>query len=183
MRLAAMCCGLGVSAADAPAGEVIGGEAPIIYRWVDEDGIAHYTTERERVPANVRSLAVPAPAPEQPQSTPHPWASENAAPIPDAPAAGGAPTRVAPAARAAVTPGPAPRALETQRDALDTKIAELEHKIAQDETALVDMIEAPDADAAAALPDRPEFREIAGRLPRLQAALRSLREQRAELER
>jgi hypothetical protein len=40
--------GFCVLAADAPA------DSPTIYKWVDENGIAHYTTDRERIPRVIR---------------------------------------------------------------------------------------------------------------------------------
>jgi hypothetical protein len=60
---------------------------------------------------------------------------------------------------------------------IEARIRDLEARIAEDEEALKERISAPgsDADTAAS----PELREIAARLPRLQAELASLREGRA----
>lgn len=33
-------------------------EAPVIYKWVDEHGVAHYTTDRGRIPAAIRDRVV-----------------------------------------------------------------------------------------------------------------------------
>jgi hypothetical protein len=61
---------------------------------------------------------------------------------------------------------------------LDARIAELEAQIAQDEDAIKNFLSAPPTEGGVALPETPEFREIALRLPKLQADLRSLLEQR-----
>ena len=43
-------------AAEAPSGE----EAPRIYRWVDANGVAHYTTDEDRMPGSLsRRFGVP----------------------------------------------------------------------------------------------------------------------------
>jgi hypothetical protein len=31
-----------------------GAESPVVYKWVDEHGVAHYTTDRDRIPASIR---------------------------------------------------------------------------------------------------------------------------------
>ena len=41
--------------------------APVIYKWVDENGIAHYTTDRERIPRELRDRFV---LPERPRERP-----------------------------------------------------------------------------------------------------------------
>ncbi len=72
------------------------GERPIIYKWVDEHGIAHYTTDRDRIPRAIRSrvqrLNRPSAVPEttpgeppEPQSAATPSGSEptTGGPAPD----------------------------------------------------------------------------------------------------
>ena len=43
-----LCAGASHAAEEEP-------ERPTIYKWVDENGIAHYTTDRKRVPKNLRN--------------------------------------------------------------------------------------------------------------------------------
>jgi hypothetical protein len=62
---------------------------------------------------------------------------------------------------------------------LDARIAELERQIAGDEESLKALLSEVPAPGAPELATRPEFREIALRLPKLQAELRTLQEQRA----
>jgi hypothetical protein len=137
-----------------------------IYKWVDANGIAHYTTDPDRIPAEVRGLAdelreredaraadAPARATQSPAADA--WAVRDAAPAPvDAapPEAAGAPE-------------------------LDGRIAALEEEIARDEERIKAWVSDPAVDPGT-LADDPEFRELAARLPRLQADLRSLREQK-----
>jgi hypothetical protein len=47
-------------------------EAPSIYKWIDENGIAHYTTDRSRIPSGLRRRI------EQLDSSPKPLAREEA---------------------------------------------------------------------------------------------------------
>ena len=49
---ALLCLGLGSPAASAE--EPAPGAPPTIYKWVDANGVAHYTTELGRVPRSVR---------------------------------------------------------------------------------------------------------------------------------
>lgn len=37
-----------------PLAAPVRAETPTIYKWVDENGIAHYTTDRDRIPRNLR---------------------------------------------------------------------------------------------------------------------------------
>jgi uncharacterized small protein (DUF1192 family) len=110
------------------------GSAPTIYKWVDENGIAHYTTNKKRIPRNlrnrIRSLdevkreqeqAAPAPAPapatdasrqdfvegDDPLFADEPGSGEpGQAPLAPAAAAAAAPT---PAAAGPPAPAAAPR--------------------------------------------------------------------------
>ena len=278
-------------------------EDPIIYKWVDSNGVAHYTTDKNRIPSAIRDRIErrePAVAPAQPASpsqpvapaqpvAPQPAASAPPvapaapvqrsspaeplvqaqpgapAPAPAAPAvASSPPTAPAPAtaavpaaavsnlardavpAAAAVpstavsspppfrgepveptapdlskpveTNGPGPKRQipnvpatiesdgvapeptgektrtataeigpRTPVDAaelaeLDHQIATLEDKIAKDEDALTVLISVPDPQRKGPLVDDPKFREIAKRLPKLQADLQSLRERRGQVQ-
>jgi hypothetical protein len=255
-------------------------EAPVVYRWVDDQGVAHYTADLDRVPSSVRGRvnevrspsadapdvrserfavenaapasaaeapgAVPAAAATAPTSAPAPVAqpatatapasvpapvvasapapsapseaaSAPAAPAEPVPATGETPT--APPLTAAVPQGPrdatvfeesavsstdatlaavpppapvpdvstapAPAAGEqvasvtgTDAATLDARIAAIEQEIARDEASLQTLLSEPTPEGGAQLADRPEFREIAIRLPKLQADLRALQDQR-----
>lgn len=167
------------------AGDGPGGQPPTIYRWVDADGVAHYTAHRDRVPSAVRGslqeiqptapppsdapLAnTPPPVPAAASSPDSSWAVQDAGP-PPVPAPGQPGSRLA--ARASNA--------SADTSGLDARIAGLEAEIARDEDALKDFLSAAPSEGDAALPSTPAFREIARRLPKLQADLRSLREQRA----
>jgi len=86
-------------------------EPPEIYKWVDENGIAHYTTDPERIPSSLRDRIrsirrgeppAPAPAPTREPAEP----TEASAPSPETPAA--AAEAEAPAPRPAIeVPPPA----------------------------------------------------------------------------
>lgn len=207
--LLSFAAGLGLAgpfAATALADEAATPERPTIYRWVDADGIAHYTAHRDRVPSAVRdSITALEPAPQQPANEPSGIAAGAASPV-----AGSATESAAAAAQAAAgagttggmptspdsswavqNAGPAPAASTARgpqiasrgasasdTSGLDARIATLEAEIARDEDAIKDFLSAPAEEGAAPLPDTPEFREIARRLPKLQAELRGLMEQR-----
>jgi hypothetical protein len=185
--LAAAGCSLGLPPVMAAAGDVVGDRPPIIYKWIDEDGIAHYTADLQRVPENVRSHVttpgVPsrtAPSRDGPARSPDPsqrWVIEDAPP-PDEDLSLPHTTGLDPQQRERA-PSPA---LAAERAALDAEIADLEDRVARDEEALVELLANPDDSEDAELPEKPEFREIALRLPKLQAELRELRERRSQLE-
>jgi hypothetical protein len=65
---------------------------------------------------------------------------------------------------------------------LDQQIAALEDKIAKDEDALTALISVPEPQRKGPLVDDPKFREIAKRLPKLQADLQTLRERRGQVQ-
>ena len=290
-------------------------EEPVIYKWVDSNGVAHYTTDKSRIPSSIRDRVErrePAVAPaQQPAVTSQPpGPAQTAAPVAAAPpvapapeparpaasAASVAPTAAAPAAApaaasAAPAPGAAPATASATaptattapvatsappaavsnlaRDAvpapaqapstavsspppfaagsveptapnlsapadasgpgpkkppipsapatiepegvppeptgeqtrtataeigprkpvdateladLDHQIAVLEDKIAKDEDALTALISVPEPQRKGPLVDDPKFREIAKRLPKLQADLQSLRDRRGQVQ-
>jgi len=218
-------------------------DAPVVYRWVDDQGVAHYTADLDRVPSSVRGRVneVRSPSADAPDTRSERFAVENAAPAsaPGAPGTVSAPVAasaapltpapsVAPAAGAppvsdatpvapedarafeestqpstdttltALPPEAPSRALSaapttvasgdganaTSGDAatLDARIAAIEQEIARDEASLQTLLSEPTAEGVGPLADRPEFREIATRLPKLQADLRALQDQRPPTE-
>jgi hypothetical protein len=200
MRAVARAIALGLALWAAPS-------AASVWLWTDSDGVVRYTTHPERVPLSARGsltevtpgMALP-PPPAQAAAAPAP-ASASPAPsyappegvgfeadpfnapgqpsrpagqeIPDAPeAAPASVAAVAPAPVAAAPPAPATTAPPGSRR------AELEAQIARDEAALKELISQP-ADANAEVEPSPELREIARRLPALQAELRALEEAQA----
>ncbi len=123
----------------------------------------------EPTPARVEpppALSAPEPAPSSPQTPP---ASESSAPLapPIAPTTG--PTTAAPAA--------APSEVERSRQPEDPRaeeIAQLEGQLERDRETLRQLISTPRWDSAELAAD-PRVREIAERMPRLQAELAALR--------
>jgi len=84
-------------------------ESPTIYKWVDENGIAHYTTDRDRIPGAIRDRVE----------------SVAAKPAPSAPSIAGQPNRedlMRDAVRTAPTPGAAaaPIAVSAPAPSVDT---------------------------------------------------------------
>jgi hypothetical protein len=201
---------------------------PVVYKWIDENGIPHYTAHLDRVPSSVRDR-VSEMAPSQ-DAAADSWISRDATPPESGAAAASAPPSPAPAPTAtAPAAAPAPEASEPEVAAgepeaaatssesatataapepsddpaafrespspaqearlapaegdLDQRIAALEAEIARDEEALKDLLSQAPAESGAAIADQPEFREIAKRLPKLQADLRALREERSRSER
>ncbi len=86
----------------------------------------------------------------------------------------------------AVVAAPRPPALEPDERArleeLDREIASIEGEIARDEDTLMVILSETDAVDQKTLVDDPRFREVAQRLPRLQADLERLRERRARIQ-
>ena len=181
-------------AEDAPA-------PPRIYRWIDENGIAHYTTDPDQIPKSLlRRFGLPAqplarepldpraPAsltPSAPARPPDAWAGEEmrAAPAVEAGAPPEAPADWpnetvpgAPVAQAAAESAPPDRLAQ-----LELRIAELSASIAADEDALSAFIGEPTPDDAVEIADQPAFREIAGRLPKRLQELEALRAERDAL--
>jgi hypothetical protein len=178
---------------------------PRIYRWIDENGIAHYTTDPERIPKSLRRryglpaeplrnevLDAHAPAPpgmHPPETGPDAWAAQEKSaapppPVPDgnAPAGDangqewleGKPTDIAAVGAPA---GSAERLAE-----LELRIAELSAAIAADEDVLSAWIGDPSGGDAIALGEKPEFREIAKRLPLRIQELEALQTERDALQ-
>jgi hypothetical protein len=54
VRIAASAAALGLLLLAAPLRAEDEPAAPTIYKWIDENGVAHYTTDRDRIPAQIR---------------------------------------------------------------------------------------------------------------------------------
>ena len=191
-------------AATIAAEEVETSPPPRIYRWVDENGVAHYTTDEDRIPKSLRRrfglptqpleqkpLEARAPdaeteAPAEPSTALDAWASQErgAAPTPAAEsAAPPAPTPEWNDGEASLPPVAANAADGAGRLAqVELRIAELSAAIAADEDALGAWIGDPQGGDAVELGDKPEFREIATRLPKRIQELEALRRERDALE-
>ena len=130
---------------------------PRIYRWVDQNGVAHYTTDLERVPEELRDQPlrreeVSASAPAAADA----WIRQERIPEPPSPSAN---TSAPSTDRAA---------------ALDARIAELEQAIAADEELLKGQL----VDDAA-VQSNEALKEVAGRMP---ARIQELQKLKAERE-
>ena len=166
-----------------------------VFRWVDELGVTHYTTDRGTIPRRFRGDAQPleaSPAARAaPSANPAPTAATPPLPLPDAPApTAPAPTATVPSAAvpgaserpapelapssAPVFPGPATTPSISPEDPRAAEVADLEARIAADREQLRQMISTKRWDSAELASD-PSIREIAERLPRLQAELAALR--------
>ena len=176
-----------------------------LYRWVDELGVTHYTTDLDAIPSSARddaqeivasptpaaatrALPVPTPPPEvAPEAAPEvapespPASAAATAPVEPAPPATPetpvAPATEQPAATPSVPPvfpGPATTPALPAGDPRAAEVAELEAQIAADRERLRQMISTKRWDSAELAAD-PSIREIAERLPRLQAELAALR--------
>jgi hypothetical protein len=153
-----------------------------LYQWTDERGNVRYTPDPDRVPSSRRGTLLrlepgmpPPPAPIRPAAAPAPVPGEPApaatTPARGAPAAAAAtPAPSAPAA--APQPPPAPGAGDVARE------QQLAAAIAADQEALKVLIAAQPAPGDAPLAESAQLREIAQRLPQLQAELHALRERR-----
>lgn len=226
--------------ATAPARAEEAAGTTTIYKWVDTNGVAHYTTELGRVPRSVRGSvralgggSTPAaeadvaprgsetaagevpPPPAEPLPTAErlpewdvgeaPPPAPASAPAPGRPTATGkdrwaetdrplaAPpgtevetpaAQPAQTASASVPEAPAPSAaeIETQRRALDARIASLEQEIASDEDALKGFLSVAGPQDPAEIAYDSSFREVAARLPKRLAELRGLQSERAQLD-
>lgn len=175
--------------------------APPIYRWVDENGVAHYTTDEDQIPASLRrrfglptqplareplDASAPAAEPDAPlesSATEDAWAGQERGTAPAA-----APEAPVPVSRAledgqAPLPDVAANAGDGSRlEQIELRIAELSAAIAADEDALSAWIGDPNGADAIEVGEKPEFREIAKRLPKRIQELEALRSERDALE-
>jgi hypothetical protein len=141
-------------------------------------------------PAAADEPALAASPREAPAPMPEPHAPELApAALPAGagrPATEGDPAEPASEPSTPAVAAPAPRELAPDEHEelakLDAEIAEMEARIARDEEALMVLISEGEAGSQDALVDDPHFRDIAQRLPKLQADLERLRERRAQIQ-
>jgi len=153
---------------------------PTIYKWVDQNGIAHYTTDRKRVPSNLRNRIQSVDELRRERGAPPPralggseaWAVRDAGARPEQQPVGTASFRQ-------IDPVSAARRTE-----LDGRIRELETELAQEEQRLKELISEArlEEDKPAPLYGRPELEELARRFPQLQADLAVLRAERRRLD-
>ncbi len=163
----------------AACGGSSGGPAPL-YLWTDEEGSVRYTANRSAIPRGDRRSSrrvVPGES-EGPEDA----GEIGLAPDPAQPGSG---TGVEPGPLDAADPGRRPQtksveAAPPSTAELDARIREVEVSIARDQEALKVLIAEEPAEGRDSLAQSQQLREIAHRLPRLQAELRSLRAQRAE---
>jgi hypothetical protein len=199
MRPLLLAVALAAAALPGPANAADEPAPPRIYRWVDENGIAHYTTDAEQIPSSLRRrfglpaepltrepLDARAPtsvAPPAPGRGPDAWAAQEKSatpPVEAGPPEGSPDTRagavleVSPSGAAGAGPG-------DRLAQLELRIAELSAAIAADEDTLSAFIGEPDLGDSVELADRPEFRDIAGRLPKRLEELEALRSERDAL--
>jgi hypothetical protein len=166
-------------AAEPPAGE----QAPRIYRWVDANGVAHYTTDEDRIPASLRRrFGVPTRpmehtplepgAPEPTREAPDAWAVQERGNEPPAPTPTSEETtpeettseKTSTAGIPDVSSGAAAGASRLAR--VELRIAELSAAIAADEDMLSAWLADPDNADVVALGETPQFREVAARRPK-----------------
>jgi hypothetical protein len=150
-----------------------------VYRWVDESGGVHFATELDAVPGEYRDSAQRIEKPAEPRRARRaaPQQPPPSAVAPDTPAAEPAPTPQTPAPPA-TPPGPPNARPLPPDDPRAAEVAALEAQIARDRETLRQMISTPRWDSSELAKD-PQIREIADRLPRLQAELEALRREPA----
>ncbi len=153
-----------------------------IYRWTDTEGKTHFTPSLEQLPPSIReqinALASMPGESRMALSQEGRWAALNIDGSSSGPSFGD------------VTES---RGVETEvlQDRLDpeqalrnsevnSRIAELETIIAQQEDQLKEMISSPDAGSNSSFVEQDEFRSIAQELPALQAELKALKAQQAQ---
>jgi hypothetical protein len=165
---------------------------PLIYKWVDTNGIAHYTTNPDDIPSALRDR-LDAVRRDRGERTPEPaidpddpWA-EVSVEEPDDLWVVQDSLGTAEEISADDPFGTSPavdRAEESRRraelQALDQQIEQLQAQISADEEILKTWITNPDVSPVMAADD-PEFREVALRLPRLHGDLAELEQKRSEM--
>jgi len=171
--------------------------SPSIYRWIDENGIAHYTTELDRIPSALRGRATSlgsrsADAAPPANTTQDLWVSRDRGPASAGEIRSGGDFGDegfdAGDPEAPVEPlDPELAAAQQEERAvaefdLDLRIAELESVIQDDEESLKVMISDPDSGGPLASADNAEFRTIAMRLPGRLQELQTLRDERASMD-
>jgi len=186
--------------------------APTIYKWIDENGVAHYTTDRDRIPGELRNRVGKLGPPDAALKRPPVQPSAPSRPAPSAPEFD-AGEQWAVRDRSFERPGdawdegdpygnlPVPEieegeegdvfVSETEQEErrqrledLDERIASLQTDIAASEEALKALLVVPvlQGGGPLAMADDPTFREAANRLPKLLTDLRALEDERAQLQ-
>ncbi len=131
-----------------------------VHKWVDENGQTHYTVERSEIPPNLRQRLRPGVT----------------APVPEPATGSEVLEEIRPAFGPEASKG---RALPDPPPPSADEMAELEEQILRDRETLKDLISRQGLDSAEFTAD-PRVREIAQRLPRLQAELEALRREAAQ---
>ena len=185
---------------------------PTIYKWVDEHGVAHYTTDFERIPRGLRNRVgrlgppdaaltrTPVDASAPPRRAPpvrefddgEHWAvrdhsvdrPEDSWDAGDPYADTVGPYQDAPGEDDGLVSELEQEERRRQLVEVDERIASLQTDIAESEEALKVLIAipVPEGGGPLAMADDPQFREVAGRLPKLLAELVALEDERAQLE-
>jgi hypothetical protein len=169
---------------------------PVIYKWVDINGIAHYTTDPDDIPSELRDRLdevrrqrptqpeEPAePAQPAPLDLDDPWAEVSVEKPDDlwvVQDSLGSPDEIGsddPFGEDPARDPAAERRRKAEQQALDQRIADLRAQISVDEELLKTWIANPEVDPVMAADD-PEFREVALRLPRLHSDLAELEQKR-----
>lgn len=174
-----------------------------VYRWVDDAGVTHFATSKDAIPSRYRSGAIaiheapegitnPSSAHPPPRRAPPPQAPAEAPPVKPPPPVDAAPPAEGAAAPETPSGTPAPpsapvapptpqsdarpaeRETNLHEDPRKDEIADLEGQIERDREVLRQLVSTPRWDSAELAAD-PRVREIAERLPRLQAELAALR--------
>ena len=164
---------------------------PVIYKWVDINGIAHYTTDPDDIPDELRNRldevrrqrhAEPVePATLDPDD---PWAEVSVEEpdalwvVQDSVASADEIGSSEPFGGDPASDPAEERRRQVEERALERQIEELEAQIFVDEEVLKTWITDPDVDPVMAADD-PEFREVALRLPRLHSDLAELEQKRS----
>lgn len=177
-----------VPAASAIAEEE-GSATPTIYKWIDENGVAHYTTDVDRIPRSLRKqvgragkAAAAAPRAEAPSGPAlatdrSPGLPQIAPVVSEAGFGRDARPDIRPEISAA---GATEQTLDRVAD-LDAQIARLEEQIATDEAILTGLVTASSAEIASGDEEANLLRDLGDRLPRLLAELEALRVAREAL--
>jgi hypothetical protein len=169
---------------------------PIIYKWVDINGIAHYTTDPDDIPSELRDRLDEVrrqrqtdpvePAEAAPLDPYDPWAEVSVEEPDDlwvVQDSLGSADEIGSDDPFGVSPTSDPaeeRRRKAERQALDQQIEKLQAQISVDEELLKTWIANPEVDPVMAADD-PGFREVALRLPRLHADLAELEQKRGAM--
>ena len=158
---ALLVCGTAARAEDEAAAE------PTIYKWVDENGVAHYTTDRDRIPSEIRTR-VERVAPRQPAvAAPHPEDLMRDAVKTQPPATVVAPAPAPAPAPVAAAPPPVQPAAPTDVE----EVVEVESTQPLEEVEAVESVVEEDAPAPLATDAEPEMDPVSAPPPAPVAAL------------